>query len=83
MMAHFLCYIDPRPSPHQLKKKQQRCLTLSWTPLTKLSGSAHVNCSMTITHESIAASSDDHFANAFVCKNIVCCFEGCEGDRHL
>ena len=39
-MARLQWYLDPL-SPHQLKKqtKKQRCL--SWTPLTKLSGSAH------------------------------------------
>ena len=36
MMAHLKWYFDPS-SPHRTKKKSCQ----SWTPLTKLSGSAH------------------------------------------
>ena len=41
MMAHLLCYLDP-PSPHQLKKQQQKKPVKVGPPLTKFSGSAHV-----------------------------------------
>ena len=40
MIAHFRCYFDP-PSPHQLKKKQEKNVGRVAPPLTKLCGSAH------------------------------------------